>query len=215
MASIPAPPYQGVDWNDEWEKTPLAIEALKLGQLRVERWLNEKARERTLDLEVFRGLHRAFFGGAFPDFAGCLRGPEPPHIPTNRTFGAFRGVIFEQVPNACSRLFEHIDVLIRQLDDSRQKDDANSFTHNFLKFAAFAHCEIVRIHPFCNGNGRISRVCVNYFSARYGMTRLATDRPGAGSDYLEANRAWLERRDIEPFVEFLRPLLRPTLSGCD
>lgn len=46
-----------------------------------------------------------------------------------------------------------------------------------LRFAAFAHGEWVRIHPFANGNGRTARCWANFIALRYGLPAIATIKP--------------------------------------
>jgi fido (protein-threonine AMPylation protein) len=48
---------------------------------------------------------------------------------------------------------------------------------------AFVHGEIVRIHPFCNGNGRVARLAVNVLLLRYGFPIRLSLRPRPGGDY--------------------------------
>ena len=77
------------------------------------------------------------------------------------------------------------------------------FSEAVLKAASYAHCELLRIHPFVNGNGRLARTVVNYFAVRYGFLRIQYDRPAG--EYNEAIRAWLYHRNINGFMDFLRP----------
>lgn len=202
----PAPPYSGVDWDDALEATPPAIAAITLGILGVEVWLAANATTSMLSLRVVEDFHRAMFGGVFPEFAGRLRGPAPRYLPVNVHFGRFRGEAYERVPDACDAVIGRVAGLLRQLDDLRPTLDQDAFEHEALKVAAYVHCELVRIHPFRNGNGRVARTCINYVAARYGLLPLTLERPRGA--YLDASRAWLEGRRIEPFMEFLRPVWR-------
>jgi fido (protein-threonine AMPylation protein) len=181
-------------------------ESTAKGQGRVEVWLIGNASSRMLDLGLIEKFHREVFGDVFPEFAGRLRGPAPRYLPVNVHFGKFRGEAYEEVPTACGSLFDRVLILLRQLDDLQESLDRNEFDDEVLKVAAYVHCEFVRIHPFRNGNGRIARMCINYFAGRCGMLAVSFDWPQG--EYLEANRAWLERRRIEPFVDLLRPLWR-------
>jgi fido (protein-threonine AMPylation protein) len=206
VETFPAPPYYGVDWDNALEQTPLAVEAVLLGEYGVDFWLATNAPVSVLNLHVAEDMHREIFGGVFPEFAGRLRGPAPRYLPVNLHFGRFRGEPYETTPDACVNLFDTVAGLIRQLDDLRATLDQEAFDRETLKAASYTHCELVRIHPFRNGNGRIARACLTYFAYRYGMEPFALERPQG--EYLEANRVWLERRRLEPFMDFLRPLWR-------
>jgi Fic family protein len=100
-------------------------------------------------------------------------------------------------------LFQTIAGFIQQLDDERLTFDEAIFEEDTLKVASYTHCELIRIHPFVNGNGRLARKCISYFAWRYGM--LPPRFVGAKADYLDANRTWLQQRNIEHFMDYLRP----------
>lgn len=59
-----------------------------------------------------------------------------------------------------------------------------------VRFAAYAHGEWVRIHPFANGNGRTARCWANFIALRYGLPAFVTIKPRpAGLLYSQAARA--------------------------
>jgi fido (protein-threonine AMPylation protein) len=197
------PPFRDIYWDDDLEKAPLARAALLLGQSRAELWLRAYADQRSLTLTVVTDLHRVLFEDVWPEFAGKLRGPAPEYLSIPIQFGRYRAVPPEHVPQECTRLFGAINKLIDQLDDLVRDDSEANVLDEVLKIAAYAHCELIRIHPLINGNGRTSRMCINYFAWRYGFAPLTCDRPGDESAYLAANQTWLDRTRIEDFVEFL------------
>lgn len=196
------PPYRGVAWDDALEQIPAATVAVTRGLLRAERWLRTHATTTVLTLSILEGLHRTVFADVFPDFAGRLRGPAPQYIPISVTYGPHRGELPDRVLTACERFSAVIGGMIRDLDLLHQHADAAVFDAEVTKAAAYAHCECVRIHPFVNRNGRIARLCLNYFAARYGYLPIPIERPKA--DYLETTAAWITQRNIEPFVAFLQ-----------
>jgi fido (protein-threonine AMPylation protein) len=198
------PPYRDIDWDDPLEQTAAAAAITTRGILRVELWLRANASATPLTLTLVTGIHRTMFEGLFPDFAGRLRGPAPRYVPSDVEFGNYHGVRHLEVPAACEMLFRDIGRLVDQLDAMRAILDADEWSREALKVAAYLHCEIVRIHPFVNGNGRTARVCLNYFAWRYGMAPVAITRPKG--EYLEANVTWLQLRVIEHMVDFLAPL---------
>jgi hypothetical protein len=58
-----------------------------------------------------------------------------------------------------------------------------------ISFAALAHGECLRVHPFANGNGRIARLLVAFICLRYGLPMFLHIKPRPESDdYLRASR---------------------------
>jgi fido (protein-threonine AMPylation protein) len=160
----PAPPYRGVDWDDALEKHANAAEITTKGYIRAERWLKIHAPSTVLSLAIVEGLHRMIFAGLFPDFAGRLRGPSPRYVATDVEFGNYHGTRHMEVPSACQELFRNVEALISQLEGIQGILPPDDFDQEVLKVAAYVHCELIRIHPFVNGNGRTARACLNYFA---------------------------------------------------
>ena len=203
MGTGHGPPYHSVEWDDALERQPGNRRLIQRGLTRVGVWVEEHASTRRLTLASLIDFHRVTFEAVFPDFAGKLRGVAPAYLPVNVTFGSFRGVRYDDVPDELERLFQHAGRLIEQLDALGARTVGEAFDEQTLRVASYVHCEIVRIHPFINGNGRMARLCLNYFARRYGMRSVSFERPTG--DYMEANRTWIEQRAIDPFVSFLRP----------
>ena len=58
-----------------------------------------------------------------------------------------------------------------------------------ISFAALAHGECLRVHPFANGNGRIARLLVAFMCLRYGLPMFLHIKPRPESDdYIRASR---------------------------
>jgi fido (protein-threonine AMPylation protein) len=58
-----------------------------------------------------------------------------------------------------------------------------------ISFAALAHGECLRVHPFANGNGRIARLLVAFICLRYSLPMFLHIKPRPGSDdYVRASR---------------------------
>lgn len=98
--------------------------------------------------------------------------------------------------------------MIRDLDDLRNVLAPQQFGEEVLKVASYTHCELIRIHPFVNGNGRTARTCINYFARRYGFATVSFERPTG--EYIDAIQTWLNQRRIEHFMDFLRPVWFPS-----
>jgi Fic family protein len=121
----------------------------------------------------------------------------------NVSFGVNAGTPADRVPEECDALSERLEGFIRQLDEYRGRSGAVDLGEEVLKVASYTHCELIRIHPFVNGNVRVASTTINYFAWRYGYLPVPFERPKG--EYLDALRAWLRYRKIEPFMGHLRP----------
>jgi len=77
--------------------------------------------------------------------------------------------------------------------------------------AAIAHYNLVRIHPFDDGNGRGARILMNLILLRAGYPPAiirSADRAG----YLEALRQ-ADGGDVEPFIRFVLAAVVATETG--
>jgi len=211
VTPTPRPPYHGLDWDDDLhlEETPEALRIVAEGLFVVDRSLQAYAPARDLTLTMFTGIHRGIFGGLFPHFAGFLRGPEPPGLYRNVTFGPYRGTHAADVRRECDALFATITGIIRQLDNWLHTRGRAAFAEQVLQAAAYVHCELIRIHPFVNGNGRATRKCVDYFCWRYGLLPPIFAQKVAGRadpEYKDAVRTHLQGHGPRHFADYLRPL---------
>lgn len=81
---------------------------------------------------------------------------------------------------------------------------------NSLEKAAFTRAEFVRIHPFSDGNGRISRLIMN-LSLLKDQLPLLCIRKESRQDYIEALDKYGTNRDLKPFYGFLFEIMKNTL----
>jgi fido (protein-threonine AMPylation protein) len=206
-STSPQPPFYGLDWTDELEQIPVARKLILDGSARLHRWLLDSATIEVLSLPLLISFHWEMFGGVFPELAGRFRGPSPNYIPMDVTFWKYRGAGHRLVPYLCEGMMQRLSDAIRQLDKVLEDLPPDAFMEEALRAAAFAHCKLIEIHPFVNGNGRTARACVNYFAARYGYRLLPFTRPKG--NYLDANRTWLQYRTVDHFMDFLRPMWLP------
>ena len=101
---------------------------------------------------------------------------------------------------------EQVGGLIRQLDEQRAAGTLDR--RDVVAVAAWFHARIVRIHPFLDGNGRTSRLCLDYFSFRYGLPLFSPSREKEPA-YLAALDWYVARNDPEPVVRYLTEKLAP------
>jgi len=98
----------------------------------------------------------------------------------------------------CGKLRQRIqdlDTRIASLEDGEDLEEIASLV-------AWAHGEFARIHPFCDGNGRMSRLIANILLLRYDTPYQLTYRPRPSGDYGVCGRASMDG-DHEPMKIFL------------
>ena len=81
-----------------------------------------------------------------------------------------------------------------------QKQDANA-----VEQAAWTHAEFVRIHPFTDGNGRTSRMIMNYQLMAAGFLPVSIAKE-TRLEYFEALDCYAVNRDLRPFAEMIARL---------
>jgi len=190
-------------WDDEAEAPYSEEIARRL--LALLQWVRIHARAELLDSALIKSFHRYAFEAAVPHLAGVIRGPE---LPFPVSFGRYSGTPPQDCPQAFEELSQQTLAYLAQVDTlpGDQRIEAA------IELAAVHHAKLIRIHPFANGNGRIGRVCINYFAARYGLRLLELPRPHDRA-YLDALGAFLDYEKATPLVELLRVQLRPTQGG--
>ena len=65
-----------------------------------------------------------------------------------------------------------------------------------------AHYELVTIHPWVDGNGRMSRLIMNYIQFEYGLVPTKVNKDDK-ADYIQALVDSREQDSTEPFREFM------------
>lgn len=76
---------------------------------------------------------------------------------------------------------------------------------NPIELAAWTHAEFVRIHPFIDGNGRTSRLLMNYQLMLQGFLPISIDKDRR-LDYYNALEKHAVNGDLTPFAELVAKL---------
>ena len=76
---------------------------------------------------------------------------------------------------------------------------------NAIELAAWTHAEFVKIHPFVDGNGRTSRMIMNYQLMAAGFLPVSIAKENRLS-YFEALEAYAVGGDLNPFAEMIASL---------
>lgn len=78
-------------------------------------------------------------------------------------------------------------------------------TLNPIELAAWTHAEFVRIHPYIDGNGRTSRLIMNYQLLRYGYLPVSVAKENR-LDYYNALEEYAVNGDLTSFADFVENL---------
>jgi len=86
-----------------------------------------------------------------------------------------------------------IDVLLKELFKwyERSKKKLNP-----VELAALVHLKFVTIHPFGDGNGRISRLLMNFVLNKYGLPMLNISNENRSSYYTALERSQVKNNDL-------------------
>lgn len=74
-----------------------------------------------------------------------------------------------------------------------------------IELAAWTHAEFVRIHPFSDGNGRTSRMIMNYQLMAAGFLPISIAKENR-LEYYEALDTYAVSRNLQPFAEMVAAL---------
>lgn len=119
---------------------------------RVVEYINKRAKEQELTLEVILSLHKMLISNIRDDIAGRFR-----------------------KDNEYVRVGNHIAPNPKEVEERLKKmlSEYNAASHeNIIKRIAKLHLDFEYTHPFIDGNGRIGRVINNYFLIREGFVPI-------------------------------------------
>lgn len=151
---------------------------------RSERWARRQLVRADVASEDFlRALHRRMFGEVW-DWAGTYRNSE-------RNIGDAPHQIAVNLHNLFADVRTWRDFNVYPLDEQ----------------AVRLHQKLTRIHPFPNGNGRVSRAMSDYYLLQHGGERFTWGRKANAPDtrerYLEALRL-ADTGHMGPLLDFVR-----------
>lgn len=89
--------------------------------------------------------------------------------------------------------------LVKRLNENLSKVQA---TGDHLRLSFSAHFDLVSIHPFYDGNGRTSRLLMNYIQAYHGLPMAIVFKEDK-ADYYVALQETRKQEDIQIFFEFM------------
>ncbi len=120
---------------------------------------------------------------------------------------------------------EESPALMKDLIEWYNEEEKNG-TMSPIELASLFHYRYIRIHPFEDGNGRISRLIVNYILYRHGYPMIVVKTKDKKNYLTALNRcdivvgavpsdgAHAELSQITPFVNFMSKCLERALTIC-
>jgi Fic family protein len=147
------------------------------------------------NLLLVRMLHARLFDGV-RDHAGRIREPGwgSPHV----TFGPHRSAENTNVPRLMADLLEELSKGIRSFE---QHSDAPHYEHKAIHLAAWAHAQIIFIHPFEDGNGRCTRMLMDWMLIRLGLRPIPVE--AVKQEYIGCLNHYHDTDEIQPLVDLL------------
>lgn len=208
-----------IPWNDD---PPGSLTTIAANVAVVGRDLLAQARARVDPvLGLAQDWHRAIYRGVplpVPYYAGEFRDTDarfPQLTGYDVVVGGQPGTSSSDVPSqlaAFERAMRSVAVNLDAAMPAGSPPASGPALAAVIQFAAYAHGEWVRIHPFANGNGRTARCWANFVALRYGMPAFVTIRPRP-ADLLYGQAAHDSMRGDHTATEALsRGLLRQAIG---
>ena len=118
------------------------------------------------------------------------------------TFGPNRSAHRNQVPE----MLEHVcDAAARKLRRLAETPSAEGFELAAIDLAVRLHADIICIHPFEDGNGRTSRMLLNWNLLQVGLMPIALEVPKA--EYRDCLNHYFSTKQMGPLLHLYTRLL--------
>jgi Fic family protein len=148
--------------------------------------------KKDLSLNLILEWHRKLFQETKPDIAGKIRKHQT-HISGSKF---------------TPRLPVEVYPLLREFFKWYDKNKDKNNLYHPVELAAFVHLKFVTIHPFGDGNGRISRLMMNFVLNKEGYPMLDISYSGRNSYYSALERAQVRKADSAFIQWFMRKYMK-------
>ena len=149
---------------------------------RVSEYIKKKADQKNIDSELILLLHQMLIGGIDDNISGRFR---------KRGEYVRVGTYIAPAP-------EHVALMI---ESAIHEFDSN-LSEYFLERITRFHLEFETVHPFCDGNGRIGRVLIDYQLIRNGFPSIIV-RNKEKYDYYDCFADYRNKKDIKSMAKIL------------
>ena len=193
------------DWDTDGSRLRANLEAVFKD---ISLWSEKRGK---VSIATIKRWHQKTMAGLSvpdPKFVGRFRGElglenEPVYI------GRHRGTKASLVAGEVGAFVKRLQAISGRLDKllprggklDRDRLEAS------IELAAWTHSEWIRIHPFCNGNGRPARMLANAMLMRYGLPPVLRLRPRPTSPYGQAGAHGM-KGNSKPMETLIRGLLK-------
>jgi Fic family protein len=99
--------------------------------------------------------------------------------------------------------YDKVPYLVEKLcSQIHQRIEAIQGTKQILELAFSAHFDLVQVHPWSDGNGRTSRLLMNFIEHFFGQP-LTIVRSEHKQEYVESILMSKDNQDLSPIIDFL------------
>ncbi len=155
-------------------------------------------RGQSYSTKLFCEWHARLFH-AVRDHAGRHRSPN--FGPETLTFGPNRSTPRDSVPEELATHCANANRLINELLSRAAELDIH-FVREAVRIAVYVHADLIRIHPFIDGNGRIGRLAMDWILLRLGFPNCVAFHVPA-QEYRDVLNYYYAKRDIDPLVDLV------------
>ncbi len=141
---------------------------------RVTEYKRAKAKDSELNKDLILLLHQMLLGGIDDAIAGRFRGPGE----------------YVRVGTHIAPAPEHVELMTDDILIQYSSDLGSYFLDKIARF----HLDFESIHPFCDGNGRLGRVLINFQLIPLGLPRIII-RNSEKERYYQAFRDYEDRQN--------------------
>ena len=104
-------------------------------------------------------------------------------------------MIFMKVP-------QQLKDFCKGINEGREKLLKNPDVYEQYKLSFYAHLKLVTIHPWADGNGRMSRLIMNHLQNEFGLIPSKVIKEDKG-EYIRTLKLYQEEGLEEPFIDFM------------